>query len=194
VEPIILCSSSPTRAKLLKEAGIPFRQFAPQFNEEKIATSDGYRFVVEASYGKLKSCLEKFPNRIVVSADTIVTDGREILRKAKNREEAREILLKQSGNQIKIVTGMWVSKSGHLFGRVEETIYQFAPFDPEDLEEFLESEEWKGKAGACIVEGFCGKYIQWVKGYQSTAMGLPVEELKRILEEKEGGRGGGEKW
>jgi len=183
VEPIILCSSSPTRAKLLKEAGIPFQQFTPQFNEEKIATSDGYRFVVEASYGKLKSCLEKFPNRIVVSADTIVTDGREILRKAKSREEAREILLKQSGNQIKIVTGMWVSKRGHLFGRVEETIYQFTPFDPEDLEEFLESGEWKGKAGACIVEGFCGKFIEWVKGCQSTAMGLPVEELKKILEE-----------
>ena len=177
---LILCSSSKTRAALLRNVGIKFIQKSCEFDEEKIKTKDPYKFVVEASYGKFRECLKCFDGDIV-AADTVVTDGKNILRKAKDEKEAREILLLQSGKEIKIVTSMWVKFKGQIFGRVDETIYKFDKFNDKELEEYIKSKEWEGKAGACMVEGFCKKYIKEVKGYESTAMGLCVEELLRII-------------
>jgi len=178
---MILCSSSPTRAELLREAGIDFIQKNCFFDEEIIKTSDPYEFVMFASYGKFKSCLDCFPKEDIITADTVVTDGIEILRKAKSKEEARKILLKQSSKEIRIVTSMWVKYKNRIFSRLDETFYEFGKFDRVDLEKYLDSGEWMGKAGACMVEGFCKKYIKNVRGYESTAMGLCVEELLKII-------------
>jgi septum formation protein len=177
---LILCSGSETRAKLLKKAGIEFIQKSCDFDEDKINSKDPYEFVVLASYGKFKECMKCFEGDIV-AADTVVTDGKKILRKAKDAKEAREILLAQSGKKIKIITSMWVRFKGQIFARVDETVYEFMEFDEKDLQEYLKSGEWMGKAGACMVEGFCKKYIKSVKGYESTAMGLCVEELLKII-------------
>ena len=181
---MILCSLSNTRAEILKKAGIEFIQKKCDFDEESIKTNDPYEFVIRASYGKFKECLKCFKNEDIVSADTVVSDGVEILRKAKNKEDAREILLKQSGKKIKIITAMWVFYKNRIFSRVDETVYEFREFELNDLEQYLESEEWVGKAGACMVEGFCKKYIRNVIGYESTAMGLCVEELLKIIGEE----------
>jgi len=179
---MILCSSSSTRAKLLKKANINFIQKSCPANEE-IDIKDPYLYVTTASYNKFIACKRCF-NDNLITADTIVTDGKEILRKAKDKEDARKILLAQSGKEIKIITAMWVRVNNRVFGRVDETIYHFYEFDKKDLEKYLDSNEWVGKAGACMVEGFCKKYIKNVKGYESTAMGLCVEELIKILKEE----------
>jgi septum formation protein len=181
MERLLLCSGSPTRAKLLREAGIPFIQKPVPFDEEQIGTDDPYRFVVEASYGKFKTALSLFPRENILTADTVVTDGREIFRKPADREQARQLLLKQSGREIKIVTAMWIKWKGKVHSVVDETLYRFDRFKGEELEQFLDSGEWRGKAGGCVVEGFCKRYIKEVRGYQSTAMGLPVEILLKIL-------------
>ncbi len=178
---LILCSSSSTRANLLRKAGISFVQKSCDFNEDQIKTTDPYKFVIEASYGKFKECIRCFKDEDVVAADTVVSDGERILRKAKNEMEAKKMLLAQSGKEIRIITSMWIRFEGMVFGRVDETVYKFREFDKKDLEEYLKSKEWMGKAGACMVEGFCKKYIEDVKGYESTAMGLCVEELVRII-------------
>ena len=181
---LVLCSSSKTRAELLKNAGIDFIQKSCNFDEEQIKSKDPYEFVVLASLGKFKECLKCFENEDIITADTIVSDGKKILRKAKDEKEAKEILLAQSGKEIKIITSMWIKFEGKVFGRVDETIYKFKKFDKKDLEEYLKSKEWEGKAGACMVEGFCKKYIKEVKGYESTAMGLCVEEILKIIGDK----------
>jgi septum formation protein len=178
---LILCSSSPTRANLLKKFNIEFIQKSCEFDEDTIKTDDPYEFVTRASYGKFKECLKCFEKEDIIAADTVVTDGEKILRKAKNKDDAKQILLAQSGREIRIITSMWVRFEGQIFGRVDETIYEFEKFDEKDLEEYLNSKEWVGKAGACMVEGWCKKYIKSVKGYESTAMGLCVEELLKIL-------------
>ena len=181
---LILCSASKTRAKLLEKAGIKFIQKSCQFNEETIKSKDAYEFVTLASLGKFRECLKCFEKEDVLAADTVVSNGKEMLRKAKDEKEAKKILLAQSGKEIKIITAMWIKFRGQIFGRVDETIYEFEKFDEDDLEMYLKSGEWRGKAGACMVEGFCKKYIRNVKGYESTAMGLCVEELINIIGEK----------
>jgi septum formation protein len=179
-----LCSSSKTRAKLLKNAGIRFVSFACDFDEDVVSLKDPYEFVVLVSYGKFKECLKNFEKEDLVAADTVVSDGEKILRKAKNEEEAKYLLSLQSGRKIKIITAMWVRFEGRIFSRVDETVYEFEKFDENDMKEYIKSGEWKGKAGACMVEGFCKKYIKKVEGYESTAMGLCVEELIKIIGEK----------
>ena len=178
---LILCSGSKTRSELLKKERIDFIQKSCGFDEEKLSFIDPYEFVLNASYGKFKECMKCFENEDIVSADTVVTDGVKILRKAKDKEDAKKILLSQSGKEIKIITSMWVRFKGQIFGRIDETIYEFFEFDKNDLENYLDSNEWQGKAGACMVEGFCKQYIKNVKGYESTAMGLCVEELVKII-------------
>jgi septum formation protein len=177
---MILCSSSVTRAGLLAKAGIEFVQKNCGFDEENIKTSDPYEFVMNASYGKFKECLKCYDGDII-AADTVVSDGVNILRKAKTKKEARMLLQMQSGGNIRIITSMWVRYNGRVYSRVDETVYEFEKFDRDDLENYLDSDEWKGKAGACMVEGFCKKYIKSVNGYESTAMGLCVEELLKII-------------
>ena len=130
---LLLCSGSKTRAHLLKKYGINFIQKSCDFDEESVKTNDPYEFVTLVSLGKFKKCLECFKNYDIVAADTVVSDGKHILRKAKNKEEAREILLKQSGKEIKIITSMWVLYKEKIYGRVDETIYKFREFDKNDL-------------------------------------------------------------
>ena len=117
-----------------------------------------------------------------MTADSVVaTEDGKILRKPKNINDAREILKLQSGSNIAIISAMHYKTESFYLTDISATYYTFAPFDKDDLENYLKSGKWQGKAGGCMVEGFCKKYIQKVQGYESTAMGLCVERLKAWL-------------
>ncbi len=180
-----LVSSSKTRAKLLQKFKIDFVQLKVDFNEEQIKATNAKSFVYEAMKGKMQRAIALYgiDETPLLVADSVVTtkDG-EILRKAKNKEEAKEILLKQSNNTIAIVTGVILKSVKLEMSAIFATYYEFAPFDEADLKRYLDSNEWQGKAGACMVEGFCKKYIKSVQGLESTAMGLPVERILPWLE------------
>ena len=181
---IRLASASSVRAELLEKAGIPFIQESVAFDEEKIVVETAKSFVYEATLGKYKTNLKHFgiEDYPLLVADTVVTSGGQILRKARCVEEARNILLTQSGHTASIITCMIFHAPKLKLIDISATDYVFTPFDHDDLERYLASGEWRGKAGACMVEGFCKNYIKEVKGYESTAMGLCVEKLKPFLE------------
>jgi len=176
---IHLASNSESRALLLKKFGIDFIQKSPQYDEEQITTTIAKDFVYLASKGKMEAAVREFGLETpLLCADSVVAaaDGT-ILRKAKNREDARRILNLQSGSSISIISGVHYKSRELLFIDVSATHYRFDPFDEDDLEAYLESGLWQGKAGACMVEGFCKKYIRSAEGFESTAMGLQVEVL-----------------
>ncbi len=178
-----LCSSSKTRAKLLKSFNIEFIQSPVDFDEESIIEQSPKSFVYSVVKGKLESALNSYSLDIpLLVADTVVEANGEILRKAKSVKEAKEILLKQSGNSISIITAQALKKDGFLFLDISDTKYIFNEFEKKDLENYLDSWQWQGKAGACMVEGFCKKYIKEVIGLESTAMGLSVEKIIPWLE------------
>jgi len=180
---IRLASGSQTRAKLLNEAGIEFIQEAKDFDEDSIVASSPKNFVYQATLGKYEINLKEFglDEYPLLVADTVVTAQNKILRKAKSIDEARKILMTQSGNITSIITCMiYHSKSKKLID-ISQTDYIFNEFDLDDLDSYLKSGQWQGKAGACMVEGFCKPYIKEVRGYESTAMGLNTEALKAFL-------------
>lgn len=174
-----LCSQSPSRALLLKNAGIDFVQSPVDYNEDQIIANSPKNFVYQATYGKFQAALKAYDFNAmpILCSDTVITAQDKILRKAKSIEEAKEILLTQSGKVTSIVTCMIYKSSQLELIDISTTDYLFDTFDEEDLQNYLDSGEWQGKAGACMVEGFCKAYIKEVKGYESCAMGLSVEKL-----------------
>jgi septum formation protein len=177
---IRLCSSSKTRALLLQKAGIEFIQEAINFDEDSIIATSPKNFVYQATIGKYEASLKAFGffDYPLLVADTVVTAKNKILRKAKSIDDARNILHTQSGNITSIITCMIYQSNKKKIIDISKTDYIFEKFDKQDLENYLNSGEWQGKAGACMVEGFCKKYIKEVRGFESTAMGLNTDLLK----------------
>jgi septum formation protein len=178
-----LASGSITRAELLKEAGIDFIQESVEFDEDSIVADTPKNFVYQATHGKYEVNrrafgIDEYP---LLVADTVVTSKGHILRKARCEDEARNILMTQSGSITSIVTCMIYEDINKKIIDISSTNYIFEEFDDNDLDRYLTSGEWRGKAGACMVEGFCKKYIKEVKGYESTAMGLNTHLLKVFL-------------
>jgi septum formation protein len=180
---IRLASSSSTRAELLKDAKIAFMQESVDFDEDSIIASSPKNFVYQATLGKYVVNLKKFgyEDYPLLVADTVVASQNKILRKAKCIDDARNILLTQSGNITSIITCMIYQSKNIKIIDISTTDYIFDTFDLDDVERYLNSGDWQGKAGACMVEGFCKRYIKSVKGHESTAMGLNVEILKRFI-------------
>ncbi len=180
---IRLGSNSPTRAKILKEGKIEFIQNGGDFDEDSIKTKNPKSFVYQATLGKYKELSKKYGYKDIplLVADSVVTSNGELLRKAKNSEDARRMLNLQSGNKTSVITCMiYKSKEKELMD-ISITTYEFEKFDEKEIEEYIKSGECFGKAGAIMVEGFCKPYIKSVEGYESTAMGLCVEKLKIYL-------------
>jgi len=179
--PIRLASSSQTRAMLLQNADINFIQESVDFDEDSIVATSPKNFVYQATLGKYNTNLKTFgiEDYPLLVADTVVTSQNQILRKARCVDDARNILMTQSGNITSIVTCMIYHSKEKKIIDISQTDYIFDDFDMDDLDNYLESGEWRGKAGACMVEGFCKNYIKEVRGDESTAMGLHTELLKR---------------
>ena len=182
---IRLASASETRALLLQNAGFAFVQESVEFDEERIVASSPKNFVYQATLGKYTANIAAFgyEDMPLLVADTVVTSQNQILRKAKCVDDARNILYTQSGNITSIITAMVYHSKRKKIIDISQTDYIFDAFERDAVEAYLESGEWRGKAGACMVEGFCKPYIKEVRGYESTAMGLCVEVLQNFIKD-----------
>ena len=179
---IVLASSSPTRANLLKNAGIEFEQISFGFDESKIAKSLKPEIYVQNVVKVKKEQFLKANSELfnLLFADSCVACGDQILGKAKDENEALDMLNLQSGNECSVYTAMIFVGKFELIN-VSKTTYKFAKFDEQDLEKYLKNGDWQGKAGAMTIENFNKKYIISQHGETSTAMGLNLKILKAFL-------------
>ena len=180
---IRLGSNSQTRAIILNAHKIEFIQNGGDFDEDSIQTKDPKSFVYEATLGKFNELFKKYgcKDYPLLVADSVVTANNELLRKAKDINDAKRMLELQSGNKTSVITCMKYKSTNIELLDISITTYIFEKFDKNDMQNYLDSNEWKGKAGAIMVEGFCKPYIKEVIGYESTAMGLCIEKLRPYL-------------
>lgn len=180
---IRLGSNSQTRALILSSKGIKFIQQGGDFDEDQITTTDPTQFVDIATTGKFDELYTKYgcEDMPLLVADTVVTAKGELLRKAKDKADARRMLELQSNNKVTIITCMIFKSKDTYIKDISRTTYHFEKFKEDDLNHYINSGECMGKAGAIMVEGFCKPYIKSVDGYESTAMGLCVEKLLPYL-------------
>ena len=180
---IRLGSNSPTRALILKNFKIDFIQNGGTFDEDSILTTNPKSFCYEATKGKFDELYKKFgiDDMPLLVADSVVTCQGRLLRKAKDLDDAKDMLELQSGNKTSVITCIiYKSKTKEIID-ISITTYEFLSFDKKHMSEYLASGECFGKAGAIMVEGFCKPYIKSVTGYESTAMGLCVEKLRAFI-------------
>ena len=121
------------------------------------------------------------PGEIVLAADTTVAVGRRILGKPENRQEAAAFLALLSGRRHRVITSVAVLNDERLRQREVVSTVLFQRLNAEDIERYLATDDWIGKAGAYAIQGPAGAFIPWISGSYTAIMGLPVHEASRLL-------------
>lgn len=182
----ILASSSPRRLELLKNAGfMPSAIVSANIDENIKDNEKPLAYVARVAKEKALYVASLHKGKCVVSADTIVVAGGKIIRKAQNKEEARQNLKFLSGKTQYAVTGYCiVSDAGEVIVRTVKTKIVLKKFLPSEIETLLASKEWED-AAAYKIQGIMSAMVKKTKGSYTNIVGLPVfevaEDLKRIL-------------
>lgn len=179
---LILASASPWRRRLLKKHGIACKVKVSHF-EEHVHHKNPRTLVMHNAFGKAFSVAKHFPNAIVIGVDTVGVLSGDILGKPKNRQAARKMLLRLSGTIHRVISGLCVidTKVGKKITTAVTTRIIFRKIRPEELEKYLDSGHWKGKAGSYAIQGRAKSFVAKIDGDITNVVGLPIPILKKIL-------------
>jgi len=180
---IVLASASPRRRELMARVTPEFRVFPVDLNETSVREPDPARFAVEAALLKAKAAAESFPSSIVIGADTIVVLGRRILGKPAGREEARAMLELLSGQRHRVITGLAFYRKDEVrvLTGYELTYVTIRPLSGAMIEEYLDREDYRDKAGACAVQDVGDAFVRRLKGDYDNVVGFPVKKVASLL-------------
>ena len=186
---IVLASKSKDRRKLFNLAKINFEVLETNVDEEqfKKEINDPIQLVKKLAEEKALSAkiILKSDNRdaIIVAADTVVECNNEIIGKAKNENNAFEILKKLSNNTHNLITGFAITETNKpkLIVDYDITSVKFLKLSENDIREYIKSEEWKGRAGAYSIRERASLFIESVNGSISNVIGLPMQKIYGIL-------------
>lgn len=185
--PLILASSSPRRAQLLKADGYRFTVINPPDPEPK-SLGPGLSPARQAeaiSYHKACSVARLLESGLVLSGDTIATLDGEIFGKPADRQEARRILQALTGTTHQVITGVTLLdvKSGKHRTSHDITHVLMKPMRGEDLENYLDSKAWVGKAGAYGIQDHGDAFVERIEGSFSNVVGFPMELIRTLLQD-----------
>lgn len=186
---LILASASPRRLALLNQVGIEPDHLIPAHIDETPEKGElPRRLAQRLAHGKAIEVRRKAQqaglgsNAIVLAADTVVAVGRRVLPKAETTEEAAECLRLLSGRAHRVFTGLCViSQAGYARQRVVETRIRFKRLAAREIEAYLASGEWNGKAGGYAIQGIAGAFVVKLSGSYSAVVGLPLNEAVGLL-------------
>ncbi len=179
---LILGSASPRRKELLAQLGLtPDEIRAPDIDETPLKGELPRPYCARMALEKV-AAVTAGPDEIVLCADTTVALGRRILGKPENAGEAAEFLLKLSGRRHRVITAVAVKRGERVWERVVETVVKVKSLSDAELNGYLASGEWRGKAGAYGIQGRFGAFIPWLQGSFTGVVGLPVAETVQILQ------------
>jgi len=184
-EGLILASSSPRRRALLREAGLDCRVVEPDIREpDHILGLPPVQQAEALAYFKARTVQQRHGDAVLLGADTIVWAGGQILGKPRDGSEARSILQTLSGTTHEVITGVALLGPGNLRIIASEiTRVTMRPITPQEIEGYIESGEWQGKAGAYAIQETGDRFIECLDGSFTNVVGLPIELVKRMLVE-----------
>jgi septum formation protein len=180
---LILASASPRRLELLKQIGIvPAAIDAPDIDETARKGELPAAYARRIALAKLDAVAPRHREAFVLAADTVVAVGRRILPKAEDAETARKCLELLSGRRHKVIGGIAIAAPGGRRAlRVVSTGVVFKRFDATEVERYIESGEWRGKAGGYAIQGLAAVYVTDVAGSYSNIVGLSLADAYAIL-------------
>ena len=187
IQPIILASRSPRRAKLLAEAGIVFEIALPP-HEEPAPTDWPFspaEYAQAISYYKARGVADRYPDRLILAADTVVAlDGR-MYGKPADVEDARRILLTLTGTTQEVITGVTLLDPAGERRRIEHDVTRVTMrrMTDDELDAYLSGSEWEDKAGAYAIQESADAFVTGIEGSFTNVVGLPMELVLRLLAE-----------
>ncbi len=177
---IILASTSPRRKDLLKREGIDFIVDASSIEEcmdQSLSIEDR---LMKLAKNKAEPIHNKYPNDIVIGADTIVYHDGKIIGKPVDSLDARDILSSLSQNKHTVYTAVAVYVADNLTTFIDHTDVYFKDIY-NMIDDYILSKEWIGKAGAYAIQGKGSKFVDHIDGDIDTVIGLPVRKLLDLI-------------
>jgi septum formation protein len=183
---LILASSSPRRAQILRDAGLVFSIISSAVDETPIPGEAPGELVLRLANAKAELVAARSVGpAIVVAADTVVVLEGQILGKPRSTDDARHMLEKLSGHMHSVVTGVSLIRLPDVEQRafVETTLVHFDRLSANEITRYLATDEPHDKAGAYAIQGRAGRYIPRIEGCYYNVVGLPLARLLSELHE-----------
>jgi septum formation protein len=185
---LILASSSPRRAEVLREAGFAFEVCAAQVDESRHPHETVEKMVARLAEAKARAAAQLVRPRdsaVIIGADTVVELDGESFGKPGDAPDAREMLAALSGRAHHVLTGIFLLRlpDGATRSAVETTAVTFAPLSRREMEAYIASGEPFDKAGGYAIQGRAGRYIPRIEGCYFNVVGLPLARLYVLLGE-----------
>ena len=178
---LILGSASPRRLELLAQMGVEPDAVRPADIDETPFPSEVPRAYCERVTLAKAAAVMREQGEIVLAADTTVALGRRIFGKPADATEAAAFLRKLHGRRHRVITCVAVASDTGLRSRVVESTVRMKPLSDEEVNGYLATGDWEGKAGAYAIQGPAGMFIPWISGSYTAIMGLPVHETSGLL-------------
>ncbi|MGE3477107.1 MAG: nucleoside triphosphate pyrophosphatase [Rhodospirillaceae bacterium] len=179
----ILASASPRRLQLLEQIGRRPDLVAPcDIDETPLKEETPRALAGRLSIAKAKAAAAAHPGALILAADTVVGAGRRILDKTEDEKRARRILALLSGRRHRVYGGIAVvAPNGKLTSRIVMTQVMFKRLSDAEIEAYLQTGEWRGKAGAYGIQGRAGAFVPWINGSYTNIVGLCVHTAEKLL-------------
>lgn len=179
---LVLGSASPRRVDILAQLGFFPDDIRPPDVDETPRVGEHPRVYCERVTRVKAAAVPRNANEVVLAADTTVALGRRILGKPADREEAVRFLTLLQGRRHKVFTSVAVVSDHGLRLRTVESIVKMKRLSKAELEGYLATGDWKGKAGGYAIQGPAGAFVPWISGSYTSIMGLPAHETAMLLE------------
>lgn len=187
---LVLASASPRRLALLEQVGLkPDLLMPADIDETPLKRETPRRLAIRLANEKAEAAgdaplVKKLGAKtFILAADTVVGLGRRILPKPETPEEAEACLWLLSGRSHWVYSAVTLlAPGGRSWRRCSETKVRFKRFSREDIETYLKSGEWRGKAGGYAVQGRAESFVRTLSGSHSGVVGLPLYETIHLLQ------------
>ncbi len=178
---LVLASASPRRRELIARLGlVPSAIAAADIDETPLKGEQPRSYAQRMA--REKAAAVDGAGAFVLSGDTVVAAGRRILPKAEDEATARECLRLLSGRRHRVLSAVALKHpDGTLRERLSETVVRVKPLSEAEIEAYVASGEWHGKAGGYAIQGSFEGLIAWIGGSHSGVMGLPLFETRALL-------------
>jgi len=179
----VLASQSPRRLELLSQIGFKPDVIAPADIDETPAMKELPRpFAIRMAKEKALKVQQSYPEAHILAGDTVVAAGRRILGKPDDARDAQQMLSLLSGRRHRVISSLaLVTPTGDIRERCVVSAVKFKRLSAAEIETYLESGEWRGKAGGYAVQGLAAAFIPWMQGSYSAIVGLPLAETYTLL-------------
>ncbi|WP_372604379.1 nucleoside triphosphate pyrophosphatase [Actibacterium sp.] len=179
---LVLGSGSPRRKELLAQIGIvPDAIRAPDIDEDPIGAELPRPYCARMAREKAWA-VDAAPDELVLCADTTVALGRRILGKPRDAGQAAEFLIALGGRRHSVITAVALRLGDRIWERDAVTTVKFKRLSDVELNAYLASNEWQGKAGGYGIQGLAEAFVPWISGSFSGVVGLPLAETATLLQ------------